>query len=378
MQALKAQQFQKILEQIETNNTTLAAFKKQTEVIKAESRIGLMPVNPEVEFNCFWGNPVTIGNRTDLNVTQIFDFPTVYYYRNKIAEGKSMQADLQYAVMRKSLLLQASKTCIDLVYRNALKAELDKRLQNAKSIADAYQTKFEKGDIGILEVNKAKLNLLNFRKEAEINEIERYTLTDELIILNGGNDIILNDSSFDATLLFSTFEDCYSLAESQNLALQMLIQEIEINQRQVQLSKSQWLPKFSIGYRSERNLGTTLQGIGVGISIPLWENAGTVKSARAKSVALQFTAADAKIQFYNTLKSQFNKIKSLQQSIEEHYKILYSVSSNDLLQTALEKGQISLIEYMMEQSIYYETMDKILMAEKECSLLVVEFLSFEL
>jgi len=165
-QAIHAQQFQKILESIAQNNTTLAALKNQTEADKAASRTGLAPANPEVEFNYLWGTPATTGNRTDLNIMQSFDFPTVYYYKRKIAEGKATRADFQYATERKTLLLQAQKTCINLVYCNALKTELDKRLQQAEKLAVAYQTQYDKGEIGILERNKANLNLLSARKRS--------------------------------------------------------------------------------------------------------------------------------------------------------------------------------------------------------------------
>ncbi|MDR1330803.1 MAG: TolC family protein, partial [Tannerella sp.] len=345
---------QSVLEQIEANSPELAALKKQAEAVKAGSRTGIYLPDPAVEFNFLWGTPASMGNRTDLNVMQSFDFPTAYYYKRKIAAGKATQADLQYAVERKALLLQARRTCIELVYRNALQAELDRRLLHAGRIADACRAKFDKGETDILEQNRAQLNLLNVRKEAGQNAIERETLSAELARLNGGNAVVLDDAAFDAVLLPADFEEWYARAESANPALQQLSQEIEISRRQVQLDKARWLPGFSAGYRSERIAGTTLQGIGVGISIPLWEKRHTVKAAKAQTAALQSSETAARAQFYSTLEIQFAKAQSLRRLTDDYKQSLRAVSSVELLQTALDKGQISLIEYIMEQTVYYE------------------------
>src|SRR5574344_556345 len=102
-----------VLQRIETNNNTLAALREQTEAQKIENRTGIYISNPEVEFNYLWGNPAAIGRRTDLAVTQSFDFPTAYGHRRNIGDLQSRNADLAYKAERTRLLLQAKQTCID-------------------------------------------------------------------------------------------------------------------------------------------------------------------------------------------------------------------------------------------------------------------------
>ena len=79
----------KILIEIEKNNTTLSALQKSTEAEKIGNRTGINIQNPEVEFNYLWGNPSVIGNRTDFSVKQTFDFPTAYKYKNQISSKKT-------------------------------------------------------------------------------------------------------------------------------------------------------------------------------------------------------------------------------------------------------------------------------------------------
>ena len=61
--ALAQDRYTAVLQRIETNNTTLAALREQTEAQKIENRTGIYISNPEVEFNYLWGNPTAIGRR---------------------------------------------------------------------------------------------------------------------------------------------------------------------------------------------------------------------------------------------------------------------------------------------------------------------------
>jgi hypothetical protein len=45
--------------------------------------------------------------------------------------------------------------------------------------------------------------------------------------------------------------------------------------------------------------------------------------------------------------------------------VLESVNSTGLLKKALDAGEISLIDYLMELSLYYDTMDNILSMKNE-------------
>ena len=131
-----------ILLAIEKNNTALLALRKQIEAQKLENRTGILPRNPDVEFNYLWGSPVTIGNRTDLRVTQTFDFPTAYSYRNQIADVRNDQIELVYQKQLRSILLEARLLCVDLEYSDNLIREYENRVQNAGMIASSYKAKY--------------------------------------------------------------------------------------------------------------------------------------------------------------------------------------------------------------------------------------------
>lgn len=365
-----------VLSQIEKNNTTLSALRKSVDAQKVGNKTGLYLKNPEIEFNYLWGNPAVIGKRTDFSIKQSFDFPTAYRYRNQLSDIKNAQTELEFRKQLKTILLQARNICIDLIYTNALKAEYSTRLIHAQSIARSYKAKFDAGDANILEYNKAQLNLLNFSNKMELLDIDRTALLSELIRLNGGTSLEFASTEFQMTKIPIDFDQWYAQAEQSNPILNWLKQELEIGKKQVNLNHALSLPKIQTGYMSETVVGQQFQGITIGLSIPLWENKNMVKYFKANALALEATAADNKIQLYNQLKALHSKAIRLNEKVSEYRSKLQVLNSSELLKKALDKGEISLIEYIMELSIYYENVNKLLELDKDLNKTVASLNQF--
>lgn len=360
-----------VLAQIERNNTTLSVLQKRVEAEKIGNSAGNYLQNPEIEFNYLWGNDA-VGNRTDFSATQTFDFPTAYGNKKDISNLKNDKVELEYQKQRKDLLLNARLICYDLIYTNALTAELSARLNHAQSIANAYKTKMYVGETNILEYNKAQLNLLNLSKEMESLSIEQESLLAELTLLNGGISINFTASEFELTVLPSDFEQWYLQAEQSNPLLNWLKKEIKLSQKQISLNKALSLPKFRAGYMSESVVGQDFKGITLGLSIPLWENKNTVKFAQANAVVLENSAVDKKLQLYSHLKVLHTKAVSLQKNAADYQSQLQLYNSSELLKKALDKGEISLIYYILELSIYYKSVNNLLKLERDLNKTIAE------
>jgi len=365
-----------ILTEIEKNNTALSALRKGADAELIGNRTGIYLQNPEVAFNYLWGSPDDIGNRTDLNISQSFDFPTAYVYRNQIADYRNAQTELEYEKERKSILYHTKLICTDLIYHNALKAQLSRRVLNTQTIAQAYKSKFEKGDANILEYNRAQLNFITLSKDLESNEADRNHLLSELAGLNGGHPLDLKDTLLLSENISSDFEQWYSQSEQNNPVLKWLKQEVVISQKQVGLSTASSLPKMQGGYMSEKVVGMQYQGVSFGISIPLWQDKNTIKYAKAKTLAVQSAEADTKIRFYNELKGLHAKATSLQNSINDYRKSLRMINSEVLLKKSFDKGQLSVSEYFLELSFYYESAYKLLELERDLNKTIAELYKY--
>lgn len=377
--ALSAQaqvSFDNVLKEIEMNNTTLKAYREKANADKIGNKTGINMANPEVEFGYLWGNPSGEGNRVDLNVTQSFDFPTAYRYKTQLSDGKNQQVDMIYDQQKVEILQQARLICVELVYQTKMNKILSDRLKQARELSDAYQKSFDQGNIDVLERNKTKLNLLNAEKALQINEVDLNLSKSELQRLNGGLDITEFNRYPDFTLPLN-FIEWFAIVKANNPSLRVAEQEVALSRKQEQLTRALNLPKITAGYASERVSGTTFQGVSVGVSIPLWEGKNTVKHQKAQTVALQMQHEDSELQFRNTLKNQYDKAKKLSLLLKEYEDALSVTSSQDLLKMALDKGQLSLINYLLELSVYYETVDKYLETERDYQLAVAELQQWE-
>lgn len=75
--------------------------------------------------------------------------------------------------------------------------------------------------------------------------------------------------------------------------------------------------------------------------------------------AINMMIYDEKNQFFNHLKTQFTLVSNLGQQIASYQTALEEISQFDLLLEALEKGEIDLVNYLLEYSIYHESHERL-------------------
>lgn len=201
-----------VLTTIEENNTTLKALRETAEAQKLGNRTGIYLANPEVGFNYLWGKPGDIGNRTDINVKQTFDIPTITGMKSKVANEQNNLVEWQYKADRMNILLEAKQYCIELIYYNALKRELDVRLKHAETIAKGYKERLDRGDANMLEYNKVQLNLATVQGEISRVDVEQNALLSQLKRLNGGTDVMLEDNRYSEISLPLDFDQWFAQA----------------------------------------------------------------------------------------------------------------------------------------------------------------------
>ena len=367
-----------VLQTIEQNNTVLYTLRQQADAEKIGNKTGIYLENPEVEFGYLWGNGPDNEHRVDLSATQSFDFPTAYHYKRKVANEKNRQVDLKYQIEKKDILLEAQQICIQLIYQNALYVELEKRLRHAQQVVDAYQSRFDKGEVNVLDLNKAKFTLLNTQKEYNSSKTEKEYLLAELARLNGGNPVDFSFSTFEKIQPPLNFEQWYLVQKENNVLLRSLQQETKVSKESEKLQRSLNLPKFSAGYMSEKVASEHFQGVTVGVSIPLWENKNTVKQIKAQTQANLAAETDANLRFYNESKALYEKAIGLKKISDNYDATKMSDNTSDLLKKALDMGEISLIDYILELGIYYEVFNNMLETERDYQLTVAELMQWEL
>lgn len=354
-----------VLRQIEENNPQLKAAAADVEAEKLENRSAAILENPEFEFNYLWGAD-GIGNRRDFRVTQAFDIATLTGMKSRQVAGQNELAALQYKAERLNVLLEAKQACIDLIYYNALKSELDTHLNQAQTLVYSFEKRLKAGGANVLDLNKAKVHLTAVRGQISQVEVERQALMSKLKSLNGGKDIVLEDSSYGLEDALPTdFDSWYESTSLKNPVLQYVRQEVSIGKKQLSIDKTAWVPELTVGYMSELTTADKFRGITVGVNIPLWSNANKVKQSKARIVAAESRKAAAEQQFYFDLLAQYNRAASLKANSELMRSSLSETDSRDYLLTAQSRGEISMIEYLVETDQYYEALEQTLAAERD-------------
>ena len=362
--AFSQQSFDGVLKSVEENNYTLAAAKESVKANKLANKTGLTPSDPEVEFGYMWRN-VEGGNKKAVNVRQGFDFPTLYAQRGKLANTKNDSEDVSYSVSRMNILLEAKTVCIELVKQNALLRLYENQLANAVEISQTIERMDKSGEANLLDKNKAQLNVATLLSEVEAIKLEKARLIKELVRLNGGKEITFDVAQFEAVELPSDFAEWYAAAEAQNPNIQYLRSMVDVKEREVKVSKHEWLPKLSVGYSGEFLDVEKTQGVSVGVSIPLWQNKNRIKQAKAEALAAEYAKNDAELNLENSLQTLFERVKVLQTSAASIGKAIEMHNNEDLLYKAYNAGELSLLEYLLEVEYYISVKTKLLETQSE-------------
>lgn len=353
-----------VLQEIEKNNSTLQALRYQAEAQKINNKTGIFLTNPQVGFNYLWGSPTEVGNKIALSATQSFDFPSAYKLRNQVANLKNNVVEWEYQKQRIELLFEARKKLVELAYYNARAEELQKRLKHAQDLAAAYKKMLDAGETNILEYNKTQNSLLMLQQDYQANHIAQTTANAELTRLNEGKEIHFMETHLVDAFISRDFEQWYKSLEEKNPVLGWAKEQVLLSQKEIQLSKTLTLPKFSVGYTGEIVPKEKFHGVALGLSIPLWETRNMVKAAEANRLTYQQLEQDNKRQFYQKLKNLHAQAIQLQDATTKYKQQLERSNNEFLLQKALDKGEINLLTYLMELSLYYAGVDKLLEAEK--------------
>lgn len=368
----------RVLVDVERNNKSLATERQYWETQKLSYKTGLNPENPKVEYDHLPGQPEGAGTQRDFSVTQGFDFPTSYGKRRSMSNEQIEKADLEFMAARQQILLETKLACIDFIYRKKLEGELSKRMQNADALLDAISKQTQQGESSILDLNKVKLLQLEIRNQADLNSTTLGTLKHKLDEMNGGNPVDLSTLEYPLLAFIPPFETLDSLIEANDPEVKVVEKERRVSGEQVELSRSLTLPKFEGGYHQQSILGQKYQGFHVGMTIPLWENKNRVKTENARLAFSEFQIAEHRNAHYYETRQLYDQYLHWQTTLSEYQDILGSANNEDLLNKALQAGQLSLIEYLMEVRYFHDAIVKSLEAEKALHERVAELYKFQL
>jgi len=366
------------LNSIAENNKTIIAAKQYVSAKKLENHTGMTPENPYVSADYLIGNNTSVGNQFDFALVQNMNFPSVYFKKGNLADEQNKFLDIGLDELRQTILLESKMKIIEVIHLNAQKLTIEQRQENAQLLVDSYQKKFDLEQINALELNKAKIELLNTKANLRSINSRIRMASDHLEELNGGNAIKIVETTYFLEEGVPEFEALEDTIEFYDPSLKLLNQQSKISQSQLELKRAMTMPNLEAGYRYQSVLGATFNGVHLGFTIPLWEHKNTIKAEKAKAEFTKIEIDEHETEHYYEIKELYENYKNLKLEFKEYESVLNELNSFEILKTLLDSGDMDFITYSMELNYYYEALDQLKHIERDYHIAIAKLYKYKL
>lgn len=346
--------YEDVLRQVESGSPVLQAARQKCEASQLEAHVGLLLPDPEVEVALFRGDPAERGTRWDLRVTQSFEMPSVYVRRSRLRDLRENAAELDYATLRNAVLHEAQLLCAELIYARAVGRMYGEFTVTAQKLTALYEQRMKQGDCSILDYNRVKMEQAEAENLATQAVLRAGHLIRELSTLMGTDFYDFRQEDYDTAILPLMFNDWYDTVEMRNPQLRTLQNEMDTRQQELQLSRSLWLPSMSVGYASETVTGAAFRGVTLGMRLPVWSQPRSVKQAKVSHTASRQNFEATRGNTYNETQCLMHHLFALQNNLKNMREAFAAYDSRDLLDQALEAGEITLEQYLQQVNFYLQ------------------------
>ncbi len=371
------QSVQEILEQVKLNNKSIQKYQEYTGSRILQSKTGLNPSDPSLEFAYLWGKEAE-SYLNEISLIQEFDFPTAYTQRNRISALQENLYRFQQQNYCWEILQETKQLMTKMVYLFKKRAEYEKRSKLSGKLFSDQEKRLREGYGTSLELEKARLHFHLIQNELAKIESEIRTSQAHLIELNGGREISfysLDYPIFEKLPVFDTLFQQLEAVDPVNKIIELQIKEAD---GKLSLSKAEALPGFEVGYRYEEEFLNKFSGVHFGISIPLWESKNTIKHNKTRVDYLLAEIAEHENRHYFEMKEIYDAFLAVKQRLNSIKEVLADLHFEENLEKALEEGEISSIDFYREYAYLYDISDEYLEAEKEYYLLMGELFKYQL
>jgi outer membrane protein TolC len=369
---------EELLNQIEQNNTALKGFQSFIESQQLENKSTNNLPDPQLSGYYLPFGDNTTDAYSEYQIAQSFEFPTVYAARGKWNDLKSEQLQTAYAKKRQDVLLNAKEFLIELTFLQKQKVIETERRTQSKQVFDQIQELFNKEQVGILDLNKAKIAWIQEQFVVEQIESDIQILISKLNTLNGDKPL---DGLSTETISSTEVESIENLWQ-EKLVNDPTLQELNANEnasfQKVKLEKNKILPNVALGYNYQGVNGNNYSGFYGGLSIPLWNSKNKVKAAQANYEYQQSNTQVATAILYSQFQETFNRYQLMRSKFNEYQSTMGNLESEELLFKAYMLGEYSFMDYYVELQFYRNASDKMLQMEKELQLYQAQLLKHQL
>lgn len=354
-----------IIASVTQNNARLKAAGSQVSSDSIALRASNNLEDPQVAFEYNFGSK-NVGDKWAIGVSQGFDWPAVYAERGK-ANRHRIEA-LSAAVKAECIevKLSARLLCLDIVYTNRQIAAQQLILNNVNELYDLYSKAFEHGETSIIDLNKIKIERIAAVQALDELKAHRNSLKEQLTGLNGNMPFV--EVNLDAIEAYPSTElesiDTYRNMLATNNPQTDYFSHLDNSIKSgVKAAKMGWLPKLELGYQYTNELGDGFNGVTVGASIPLFSNKRKVAAAKAEAITNELNRATYVNESETRIKTEYAEAVSLKSQLAQYGDVIGDDKNFTVLRKALDGGQITLLNYLLELRYFLDAKNKYLELE---------------
>ena len=368
---MQAQTVDEVLSQIERNNKELQAQEQTIRASKLEVQAENNLEDPSVEYSPFYTRGISGMSSSELVVTQGFDFPTLYAARRQSGKWKQEVLDRQLRIFRRDILLNAKNLCLDLILYNQKQILLVQRKKNADELLVLFEKRLKEGDVGVLDVNKIKMELMNVQTEVVQNEAAHRSALQQLLAMNGNLPLEFTENTYPSLPELDSYNELYDEIMSTDATLLVADANVRAAEKELKVNRQSWLPKFEVGYRRNTSLDEKSNGFLVGGSLPLFSNRKKGKIVQAQVTSAKLQVENARLQAEAQVQSRYNEICKLREAMQA-YDVGLMYKTLDLLNEAVKAGQLSIIEFYTEADNVYQNLQAYMELENQYQKLMAD------
>ena len=315
-----------VIANVKQNNKELKYTTAQIDAQASEIKTNNNLSNPVVEGGYLFGKGPA-ENKWEVGVSQEFEWPGLYSSRGAANKARVEAMKLGYSVKQLQLLTEAYGVCLDIISLNR-QIEYEKNIQsNIDALYEKNMKAFEHGEVSVIDINKLKVERIGLQQKIDDCVLRRDALVKQLEGYNANMPLAGVESlnEYPAQQLVSLDE---YLAEAKESAPEVMQYRADMaaDEKDVKVAKMQGLPKFSLGYKHANEEGNSFNGATVGVSLPIFENRGKKKAAKAKAISSQLAYDNAVLALTNEVTTNYNKATTLGKQLAGYSEALDGVN----------------------------------------------------
>lgn len=350
-----ANDFDAIVASLLGNDVQLELMQRQADAASASLDASNVLSDPEAEVEYLRSG--SGEQKFNLSVSQSFDWPGVYIARNRQIELERSGLRLACEAERNAQRMKLRTLLVDIIAANRVIAQMSETVEWCDKLLETLEADYKRGDVSVLEVNKMRIELADFKLKLSEAKTGKDALLGELVSMSDNADeIIARCDGLDnfPIIGLKSLEQYIEEAKAAAPSLQEARNKVVMAKSRKEVASRSTLPGFSAGYRLSREDGMLFNGFMVGVSVPLWRASKERRAAASEEISAMFGEKAEEIKLEKSIDATYRKAVSLKETLEQYGTALTASDNVGLLRRAYESGAITLTEFVLEVNYFVE------------------------